>query len=89
MRGLIEAHMRLKGLKCYSHQSKISYTSKLNFPRSQVLFLDELRKIRNKIKYEGVDNNLQYAETVENFMDNIYFKLLQEVRKLLAEHKKV
>ncbi len=83
IRELIEAHMRLNGYKSHSHREIVAYFAELNYSRSRMLFLDELRKIRNKIKYKGKQNELEYAKSVVEFVDEIYPELLEDLDKLM------
>lgn len=53
LRELIEAKMSLQGYKSYSHEATIAHLGELGFAEGPIRFADELRKVRNGIKYEG------------------------------------
>lgn len=47
----IEGIMSEKGYKSYSHEADISFLRELGFKESEILKLDEIRKLRHKSKY--------------------------------------
>lgn len=87
IRQLIEAKLSLEGYKSYSHEATVSYLKKLDFSDNQIRFLDELRKIRNGIKYYGKKSDKGYTKKVLDFMKEIYGKLKEIVEKGLKEDK--
>lgn len=83
MMELIRARLLLSGYNAsgqYAHEAEVSYLMKLEFPESEVLFLNELRYFRNAITYYGKILDKEYAEKVFEFMNMIYPKLIKLVR---------
>ena len=84
MRELIEAKMALDSYKSYSHEATISFLKKFdNFNEKEIVFLDNLRKIRNGIKYYGQEANEENASNVVKFMTSI----LPKLKKLLEDNR--
>lgn len=84
IRELIESKLNLDGYKSYSHEATILYLKKFKeFSESEIIFLDNLRKIRNGIKYYGKEANKESAVQVIRFLDSIISKL-----KKLVENEK-
>lgn len=82
LRELIEAKLAVDGFKSYSHEATILYLKKFKeFTDSEIEFLDELRKIRNKIKYRGENVNKEESDKAIIFMGNILPKLRTLVGK--------
>ena len=75
IRELIEARLSMDGYKSYSHEATVAYLKKLGFPGSQALFIDDMRKVRNGIKYYGGGATLDYALTVLKFLETAHEKL--------------
>ena len=76
---LIRAKLYSKGYKSQgvgAHQAEISYLKNLGFLESEIIFLDELRYYRNRIKYYGKRLTRNYAIKTLKFLDGIYTKLL-------------
>ena len=75
IRELIDAILSLEGYKSYSHEASILFLKKYSlFSEKEILFLDDLRKIRNGIKYYGKEADVESALTVINFMKSILLK---------------
>ena len=80
IRELIEAKMSMDGYKSYSHEATVAYLTRLGFHESEVVFIDELRKIRNRIKYYGKSIDFDYALSVLQFLGKIHEKLMRLVK---------
>lgn len=87
IRQLIEAKLSLEGYKSYSHEATVSYLKKLDFSDNQIRFLDELRKIRNGIKYYGNKSDKEYTKKALDFMKEVYIELKNIVEKGLKEDR--
>jgi len=72
---LIRARMFLDGFKSESHEAEVSYMVELGLSNYEVRFTDELRYFRNGIKYYGRMLDMEYADKVLLFLNNIYSKL--------------
>lgn len=84
LRGLIEVKLALEGYKSYSHEATILFLKKFKqFNEFEISFMDNLRKIRNGIKYYGKEASPEDAAKTLDFMNSILPKL-----KKLAEDKK-
>ncbi len=82
LRELIEAKLAADGFKSYSHEATIIYLRKFkDFTDAEIKFLDELRKIRNGLKYYGKTIEKDKAQKVVEFMESLVPKL----KKLLGE----
>lgn len=80
MRELIEAKLSLQGYKSYSHEATILFLKKFKeFNEHEIVFLNNLRKMRNGIKYYGKEANMEDAITTLNFAKSI----LPKLKKLL------
>jgi len=77
IRELTEARLSLDGYKSSSHEATVAYLRKLGFPEADVIFIDEMRKTRHKIKYYGKTVDIDYALSVLEFLGSIYEKLLK------------
>lgn len=76
---LIRAKLYYVGYKSQgqgAHQAEISYLMNLGFSESELIFIDELRYYRNRIKYYGTRLTRNYALKTLKFLDEIYPKLL-------------
>jgi len=54
-----------------SHEAEVSYLRKMEFSENEVLFVNELRYLRNSIVYYGKILDKDYAEKVVNFLNKI------------------
>lgn len=76
IRELIEAKLALEGYKSYSHEATILFLKKFSeFKETEIIFLDNLRKMRNGIKYYGKEAAVEDAEKTLNFLHSILPKL--------------
>ena len=50
-----------------SHEAEVSYLRKVEFSEKEILFVDELRYLRNGILYYGTRCDKEYAEKVIEF----------------------
>ena len=79
---LVRAKMFLDGFNSgNSHEAEVSYMEKLEFPKSEVVFMDELRYYRNGIKYYGKILDKEYADKVLTFMKKTFPKLVSLIAK--------
>jgi len=84
IRELIEAKLSIEGYKSYSHEATILFLKKFKeFSEFEIVFLDDLRKIRNGIKYYGKEVTIEDAHKALNFMNLI----LPKLNKLLKNDK--
>lgn len=82
IRELIEAKLALEGYKSYSHEATILFLKKFHeFSESEIIFLDDLRKVRNGIKYYGKESSTEDAVKTIKFLNSI----LPKLKKLLAQ----
>ena len=58
-----------------AHEAEISFMKNLGFDEKDIVFMDELRKFRNQINYEGKKFDKEYAEKVIEFTKRIYLEL--------------
>jgi len=79
IRELLEAKLINEGYKTYSHEAAVSYLKVLGFSQDKIIFLDELRKVRNGTKYYGEQTDEEYARKVKEFLSDNYTKLRSAV----------
>jgi len=82
---LIRAKMLIDGFKSSgynAHEAEVSYLRNLGFPETDVRFANELRYIRNQIKYYGKITDSEYARKVLEFFDKTYPKLKKFLEKI-------
>ncbi|MEK6882129.1 MAG: hypothetical protein AABY22_21105 [Nanoarchaeota archaeon] len=60
-----------------AHEVEVSYMRNLGFSENDVLFMNQLRYLRNGIKYYGKILDKEYAEKVMSFLNRIYPRLLK------------
>jgi hypothetical protein len=75
---LLRAKLLLEGFSssgAHAHEAEISYLKSLGFLEADIESIDELRYIRNRIKYYGKRNNLEYAEKILKLKDKTINKL--------------
>ena len=77
LRELIESKLSNDGYKSSTHKDTIQFLSKFDIHPAEIKFLDEMRKIRNNIKYEGKYFDLEYALKVKEFTIRMRKKLLK------------
>lgn len=80
------ALMILDGYKTLSHEVLIGYLKEVfpQFTESEIVFVDQLRQLRNKIAYKGFFVNPDFVERNETRTKEIVLKLLNILRKKLA-----
>lgn len=61
-----------------AHEAEVSYMHKLNFPESDIRFMNDLRFFRNGIKYYGEEFDSEYAKKVLVFLGANY-PILKEI----------
>ncbi len=82
---LIRAKMLIDGFKSSgynAHEAEVSYLRNLGFSEAEVRFANEIRYIRNQIKYYGKIMDSEYARKVLDFFDKTYPKLRKFLEKL-------
>lgn len=74
---MLTALMAIEGYKTASHEALITYLKKFykNFDEYEIRFIDDLRKIRNKIDYKGFTVNPEYLKRNDLEIQNILSKL--------------
>jgi hypothetical protein len=76
LRELIEAKLAFEGHKSYSHEATIIFLKKFSFFSDfEINFLDNLRKLRNGLKYYGKEASVEDAIKTKNFMELVLPKL--------------
>lgn len=80
---LLTALMAVDGQDTDSHEAKIAYLAQFysEFDEYELHFLDDLRKIRNRISYKGFFVNKGYLERNELEIKHIIKKLKELVDK--------
>ena len=81
---LIRSKMLFDGFNAsgnYVHEAEVSYLRKLGFVEYDVQFANQLRYVRNGITYYGKTCGLEYAKKVLNFLNNVYPKLMNLIKK--------
>ena len=82
----LTALMALDGYKSLSHEILISYLKRFHkeFLEHEIVFIDEMRKLRNKINYDGFKVRPQYYEmNKENIL-----KIIEKLDKILERKLK-
>jgi len=75
---LIRSKMHLQGYKSFgqgAHEAEVSYLRELNFPDSEIQFVNQLRYFRNSITYYGEQFDKEYAQKVIDFLNKIMPRL--------------
>jgi hypothetical protein len=81
---LITAILLLDGYKTLSHRDLITYLKKHQlFNHADISILNDLRKLRNRISYEGFSINESYLNRNETNFHNIIKKLGDLIEKEL------
>jgi len=77
----LTALMALDGYKSLSHEVLIAYLKRFykEFSEHEILFIDEMRKLRNKINYDGFKVKPQYLE----FNKESILKIIEKLDKIL------
>jgi len=79
---LIRAKLLIDGFSSSgkgAHEAEVSYMRKLNFPESDVGFMNDLRYFRNGILYYGKNFDKEYGKKVLSFLKKTYPKLKEIV----------
>jgi hypothetical protein len=80
VRELIGAKLALDGYKSYSHEATILYLKKFKqITEPEIAFADNLRKLRNNIKYYGKESTAEEAKKAINLMN----KMLNKLKEML------
>lgn len=79
MREAADAVLYLDGFKSFSHEASIVYLLKKGISEQDVIEFDRFRKIRNGIKYYGMDCDKSDAESAIRLAEKILYK----IKKLL------
>src|SRR3989344_9503118 len=76
---LITALMYLNGYKTLSHKTLVSYLEKnyKDFDKSEIILIDELRKLRNNIVYYGQKVEKEFITNNKKELDKIIEKLFK------------
>ncbi len=78
---IITAIMSADGYKSYSHECLIAFAGEFyKLPKSQLMLLDQLRRVRNDINYRGFSVDSSYLERNERGIKEI-IKALKAVLK--------
>ncbi|MBS3080022.1 hypothetical protein J4221_00995 [Candidatus Pacearchaeota archaeon] len=82
---LITALMYLNGYKTLSHKTLVSYLEKnyKDFDKSEIILIDELRKLRNNIVYYGQKVEKEFITNNKKELDKIIEKLFKILNSLL------
>jgi hypothetical protein len=81
---IIRAKMILDGYNASgfgAHEAEVSYLRVLGFNENDVQFADQLRFFRNGMLYYGTILDKEYAEKVLNFLNKIYPKLKEMIKR--------
>ena len=70
-----------------SHEAEVAYLRNLSFSEIDVLFMDELRYFRNRIKYYGRITEVEYAQKVLDFYKKVYPQLQAKCREISLKGK--
>lgn len=79
---LLTAVLLLEGYKTLSHKDLFEYVQEKHgkmFDRQEMLLLDELRVLRNRVSYEGFEIHPSYIKRNENKLKEIIQKLKQDI----------
>jgi len=86
---LLEALMELSGYKTLNHEAKLAFLAEFYsgiFSESELLLLDRLRVMRNRIAYEGAFVKYDFLERNEGKIRKMIEKLVGAVKsKLLTK----
>jgi len=82
----ITAIMAIDGYKTLSHEALVVYLNKFykEFDEYEINFIDELRKLRNKINYKGFFVGKNYLERNDLEIQNMIKKLRQIIEGKLG-----
>lgn len=77
LRELIESKLSNDGYKSSTHKMAIKFLLNFDLHPADIKFLDEMREIRNDIKYEGKYFGLEYTLKAKSFTIKMRNKLLK------------
>ena len=78
---MITSLIKLEGYKCYSQECLISYLKqKQKFSQGQISLLNQLRKLRNDIDYEGEFLDKDYLDRNEENIEEIVEELENSIK---------
>ena len=82
---IITALMSIEGYKTTSHEVLVIYLKEhyKEFDEYEITFIDDLRKIRNKIAYKGFTVNQEYIKRNKLEIQNIIEKLKTTLKEKL------
>jgi len=83
---LIRARLYLEGFKASgegAHEAEVSYLYETEFSEADIEFMNEMRFLRNGIKYYGRRLNKEYAEKVISFAERIIPYLKKHLKEAL------
>jgi len=82
---IITALMAVDGYKTLSHEVLVGYLDEFfpKFPESEILFIDQLRKLRNNIAYKGFFIAPDFLERNESRIKEIISKLKRTLENKL------
>ncbi|MCK5022639.1 MAG: hypothetical protein KAS04_00555 [Candidatus Aenigmarchaeota archaeon] len=85
---IITAMMVIDGYKTLSHEVLIGYLKEFHdeFADSDIIFIDGLRQLRNKIAYKGFFVNIYYMERNEERLESLSNKL-RDILKMKLERE--
>lgn len=83
---IITALMAIDGYKTTSHEALVAYLKEFyeEFDDYEIMFIDDLRKLRNKIDYKGFSVNPEYIKRNKLEIQNIISKLKTTLNKKLT-----
>ena len=77
IRELIDAILYLDGYKSYTHEGSIAYLKIIGFSEKEIMDIDRLRVLRNKIKYYGENVSKEDAEKAIKTAEDINKNLIK------------
>ena len=81
---LIRAKLLISGYNSsgqFSHEAEVAFLKMLNFPDTEIAFMNDLRYYRNGALYYGKTSNSEYASKVVAFTKKIQPKLMKLLQK--------
>jgi len=84
IRGVMDSILALRGYKSYSHEACIVFAKEQGYIEVEdAVFLNNLRRKRNRSKYAEEPISQQYAEHNLSFAKKIYNKMKHAAEKLI------
>ena len=83
---LMTGIMAIEGYKTLSHEALIAYLSHNHkeFSQAEITLIDELRKLRNKIVYQGFFIEPAFVDRNKNKVNDIIERLLRLIKSELS-----